>query len=144
MVGVDLIVMNVSNYQVVKMDIVRTALIPAFAKRGGKDFCVINLIVGKLFLLIPFPNLVLILLNILVIIFQIQVGFQKLRPFGSFRYSVASEHRQKFVLLQIHQSMPAQLDNVDCTLFCYYVFEMYVEGQNLCRTSALEYQKVST
>ena len=86
MVGVDLIVMNVSNYQVVKMDIVRTALIPAFAKRDGKDFCVINLIVGKLLLLIPIPNLVLI-----VIIFQIQVGFQKLRPFGSFRYSVAPE-----------------------------------------------------
>ena len=65
MVGVDLIVMNVSNYQVVKMDIVRTALIPAFAKKDGKDFCVINLIVGKLLLLIPLPNLVLILLNIL-------------------------------------------------------------------------------
>ena len=69
MVGVDLIVMNVSNYQVVKMDIVLTALIPAFAKRDGKDFCVINLIVGKLLLSIPLPNLVLILLNILVIIF---------------------------------------------------------------------------
>ena len=52
--------------------------------------------------------------------------------------------QQKFVLLQIHQSMPAQLDNVDCTLFCYYLFEMYVEGQNLCCASALEYQKEAT
>ena len=108
MVGVDLIVMNVSNYQVVKMDIVRTALIPAFAKRDGKDFFVINLIVGKLLLLIPLPNLVLILLNILVIIFQIQVGFQKLRPFGSFLYSVAPEHNRNLSFCKfISQCQPS-------------------------------------
>ena len=49
MVGWDLTVQNVSNYQDVKMDIVLTVLIPAFVKMGGKDFCVINLIVGKYF-----------------------------------------------------------------------------------------------
>ena len=134
--------MNVSNYQVVKMDIVLTALIPAFAKRDGKAFCVINLIVGKLLLLIRLPNLVLILLNILVIIFQIQVGFQKLRPFGSFWYSVAPEHNRNSTFCPyISQCCPAW----QCWLHSVLLlFEMYVEGQNLCCASVLEYQKKAT
>jgi hypothetical protein len=49
MVGWDLAVQNVSNYQDVKMDIVLTFLIPVFVKMDGKDFCAINLIVGKYF-----------------------------------------------------------------------------------------------
>ena len=49
MVGWALTVQNVSNYQAVKRDIVLTVLIPAFVKMDGKDFCVINLIVGKYF-----------------------------------------------------------------------------------------------
>ena len=49
MVGWDLTVENVSNYQDVKMDIVLTGLTPAFVKMDGKGFYVINLIVGKYF-----------------------------------------------------------------------------------------------
>ena len=56
MVGWDLIVQNVSNYQDVKMDIVLTVLILVFVKMDGKDFCVINLIVGKYSILHPLCN----------------------------------------------------------------------------------------